>query len=169
MYHIIAAALFVWGWRHQFRCMVILGLLRDQQPTKPVGSQRHQSSYAYRIPHGDWFEIVSSPHYLAEVIIYTAVFLVMGGKNHYWLLVVLFVITILSVSARQTHAWYKRTFRGYPAERYVIFPRIYWVLSISFLWHLFISYSCPVLCFVSCTYNDSYFLFKCCFFQNESC
>ena len=26
-----------------------------------------EQSEEYRIPHGDWFEVVSSPHYLAKV------------------------------------------------------------------------------------------------------
>ena len=125
LYHVIGTGLFVWGWKHQFRCMVILSCLRNREPAKSDASQRHQSSYAHRVPHGDWFEMVSSPHYLAEVIIYSSVFLVMGGENLYWLLVVLFVIIILSLSARQTHSWYKRKFRDYPVERYVIFPWIY--------------------------------------------
>ena len=125
MYHVVATGLFLWGWRHQFRCMVILSQLRSQEPPKSDTSQRQQSSNAYGVPRGDWFEMVSSPHYLAEVIIYLAVFLVMGGENLYWLLVVLFVITILSLSARQTHSWYKRKFRDYPVQRYVIFPWIY--------------------------------------------
>ena len=126
LYHIVGTCLFMWSWWHQFRCTVILSHLRSQDPlTKSHTSQRHRSSYAYGVPRGDWFELVSSPHYLAEVIIYSALFLIMRGENLYWLLVILFVIMVLSLSARQTHSWYKRKFKEYPVERCAMFPWIY--------------------------------------------
>ncbi|KAB1224559.1 Polyprenol reductase 2 [Morella rubra] len=54
----IGAAIFSWGWIHQRRCHAILGSLRDNV----------EQEDEYVIPHGDWFEIVSSPHYLAEIV-----------------------------------------------------------------------------------------------------
>ncbi|RVW51712.1 Polyprenol reductase 2 [Vitis vinifera] len=52
----IGAAIFIWGWVHQCRCHAILGSIRKERTGE------------YRIPHGDWFELVSSPHYLAEMV-----------------------------------------------------------------------------------------------------
>eukprot|EP00268_Persea_americana_P012348 TRINITY_DN1519_c2_g1_i5.p1 TRINITY_DN1519_c2_g1~~TRINITY_DN1519_c2_g1_i5.p1 ORF type:complete len:105 (+),score=15.82 TRINITY_DN1519_c2_g1_i5:149-463(+) len=52
------AAIFLWGWIHQYRCHAILGSLRE----------RKEQVDEYTIPHGDWFEIVSCPHYLAEIV-----------------------------------------------------------------------------------------------------
>ncbi|KAF5742664.1 hypothetical protein HS088_TW09G00715 [Tripterygium wilfordii] len=49
----VGAGLFAWGWVHQWRCHAILGSLR----------KRREQSDEYLIPRGDWFEIVSSPHY----------------------------------------------------------------------------------------------------------
>ncbi|KAF4375293.1 hypothetical protein F8388_024063 [Cannabis sativa] len=55
----IGAAIFFWGWIHQLRCHAILGSLRENKA----------QADEYVIPHGDWFKIVSSPHYLAEIVI----------------------------------------------------------------------------------------------------
>ncbi|KAL5068910.1 hypothetical protein RYX36_019797 [Vicia faba] len=80
--HWIGAAVFSWGWIHQYRCHKILGSLRDS---------RHADEYV--IPHGDWFEIVSSPHYLAEIVIYASFVVATGGSNlTIWLLFVFVVI-----------------------------------------------------------------------------
>ncbi|KAJ7001355.1 LOW QUALITY PROTEIN: hypothetical protein NC653_011703 [Populus alba x Populus x berolinensis] len=41
----------------------------------------------YVIPRGDWFEIVSSPHYLAEIVIYAGIVFGSGGADlTIWLL-----------------------------------------------------------------------------------
>ncbi|XP_015570788.1 polyprenol reductase 2 isoform X2 [Ricinus communis] len=57
-YQWIGATLFLWGSIHQHHCHTILGSLREH------GRKVDE----YVIPHGDWFEIVSSPHYLAEIV-----------------------------------------------------------------------------------------------------
>ncbi|KAG8497599.1 hypothetical protein CXB51_008914 [Gossypium anomalum] len=53
------AVIFAWGWFHQLRCHAILGSLRE----------RGDRTDKYVIPRGDWFEVVSSPHYLSEMVI----------------------------------------------------------------------------------------------------
>ncbi|CAH2051663.1 unnamed protein product [Thlaspi arvense] len=51
------------------RCHAIL-ILRRYKICLILGSLRKGLSQVneYIIPHGDWFEIVSSPHYLAEIV-----------------------------------------------------------------------------------------------------
>ncbi|CAI8603605.1 unnamed protein product [Vicia faba] len=111
--HWIGAAVFSWGWIHQYRCHKILGSLRDS---------RHADEYV--IPHGDWFEIVSSPHYLAEIVIYASFVVATGGSNlTIWLLFV-FVVANLAFAAVETHNWYRRKFEDYPSRRYAIIPFI---------------------------------------------
>ena len=115
-YHILAVLVFIWASRHQSICHKILAQLRR--------SPSHTSS-RYAVPHGDWFDHVTCPHYLAEIIIYSALFLVFGAKHVVWLLVVLFVICTLFLSARQTHDWYRTNFASYPTHRRIIIP---WLL-----------------------------------------
>ncbi|KAL5994734.1 hypothetical protein ACLOJK_024787 [Asimina triloba] len=54
----IGLVVFLWGSIHQYRCHAILGSLRELK----------EKVDEYVIPRGDWFEIVSSPHYLAEIV-----------------------------------------------------------------------------------------------------
>ena len=108
---------FLWGSWEQFWDHRILASLR--------------SSGVYGIPKGRLFELVSSPHYFAELVIYAAMFAV-AVANHdrcVWVeLVVLqmFVVANLTVTALKTHAWYHDKFReDYPRHRRALFP---WVL-----------------------------------------
>lgn len=115
-YHSLAVLVFIWASRHQSTCHKILAQLR-QSPTV--------NSHNYAVPHGDWFDHVTCPHYLAEIIIYSALFFVFGARHVVWLLVVVFVISTLFLSARQTHDWYKSNFPSYPTQRKIIIP---WLL-----------------------------------------
>ena len=45
----------------------------------------------HRIPFGDWFEYVSSPNYLAELMIYISMAVTFGFYNLTWWLVVTYV------------------------------------------------------------------------------
>ncbi|XP_022752159.1 polyprenol reductase 2-like isoform X1 [Durio zibethinus] len=109
------AAIFAWGWLHQYCCHAILGSLREH---------RDQTA-EYAIPHGDWFEIVSSPHYLAEMIIYAGLLVASGGADFtIWLLMV-FVVANLAFAAAETHRWYLKKFEDYPLNRWAILPYVY--------------------------------------------
>ncbi|XP_065867420.1 polyprenol reductase 2 [Euphorbia lathyris] len=109
------AAIFLWGSIHQNLCHNILGSLREN------GRKIDE----YVIPHGDWFEIVSSPHYLAEIIIYGGmVFASRGEDLTIWLLFA-FVVANLGLAAAETHRWYVDKFEIYPSKRRVIIPFIY--------------------------------------------
>ncbi|XP_012573247.2 polyprenal reductase 2 isoform X1 [Cicer arietinum] len=111
--HWISAAVFFWGWIHQYRCHKILGSLRDSRQADE-----------YVIPRGDWFEIVSSPHYLSEMVIYASFVVATGGSNlTIWLLFV-FVVTNLAFAAVETHRWYRRKFEDYPSSRFAVIPFI---------------------------------------------
>ncbi|KAI9124728.1 hypothetical protein K1719_004650 [Acacia pycnantha] len=108
------ATIFLWGWIHQYRCHTILGSVR--KCSKQVDE--------YVIPHGDWFELVSSPHYLSEIVIYAGLVVASGGANlTIWLLFV-FVVANLAFAAVETHKWYLQKFEDYPCNRYVIIPLV---------------------------------------------
>ncbi|KAL3814054.1 hypothetical protein ACJIZ3_015322 [Penstemon smallii] len=111
----IGAAIFSWGWIHQRSCHLILGSLREN------GRQRDD----YAIPYGDWFEYVSSPHYLAELVIYGGLVVASGCSDITIWLLFGFVVTNLTLAASETQKWYLRKFDNYPRNRFAIIPFIY--------------------------------------------
>ncbi|XP_062025402.1 polyprenol reductase 2-like [Rosa rugosa] len=110
----IGAAIFFWGWIHQRRCHEILGSLRE-----------HSEQNVYVIPHGDWFKIVSSPHYLAEIVIYAGLVVASGGADLTIWLLFGFVLSNLVFAAAETHRWYLQKFKSYPKNRRAIIPILY--------------------------------------------
>ncbi|KAI0501064.1 hypothetical protein KFK09_019282 [Dendrobium nobile] len=108
------AALFVWGSIHQLRCHAILGSLREQR-----------GADEYIIPNGDWFEYVSCPHYLGEIVIYAGILLASGGFDPTVWLLFFFVVSNLVFAAAETHRWYHQKFESYPPSRKAIMPWIY--------------------------------------------
>ncbi|KAJ6937032.1 LOW QUALITY PROTEIN: polyprenol reductase 2-like [Populus alba x Populus x berolinensis] len=76
----------------------------------------------YVIPHGDWFEIVSSPHYLAEIVIYAGIVFGSGGADLTIWLLFGFVVSNLIFAAAETHRWYLQKFDNYPSNRVAIIP-----------------------------------------------
>ncbi|CAN6240574.1 unnamed protein product [Urochloa humidicola] len=109
----IGAAIFMWGSLHQFRCHAILGSLR-----------KLKDSDEYVIPCGDWFNRVSCPHYLAEIVIYFGLLIASGGSYIPLWFMLLIVIMNLSFSAVQTHKWYLQKFEDYPRSRYALIPYV---------------------------------------------
>nr|VDC82500.1 unnamed protein product [Brassica rapa] len=133
---LVGGIIFLWGWLHQRRCHAILvsfffllGLIVcvDAKKLLMQGSLRENPSQAkeYIIPHGDWFEIVSSPHYLAEIVLYVGLVIASGGTDITVWLLFGSVVGNLSLSAGETHRWYLRKFEHYPDNRNAIFPYVY--------------------------------------------
>ena len=121
-HHVFGACLFLWAGYHQNRCHHILADLR-RRPKPEVASC---SSGNYSVPHGDWFTYVSSPHYLAEVLLYVGVSSV--TFNWQWTNWALpcFSLLILTLSGKMTHNWYLETFDSYKKlGRRVIIPYLY--------------------------------------------
>lgn len=105
----------------------------------------------YSIPRGRWFNTVSSPHYLAEILIYVAFAIMLhplhtkltlcdtlfhpnshptsyafGLQRYKHLILCLWVATNLTVSARSSHSWYLHRFGSkYPKNRQAIIPLIF--------------------------------------------
>lgn len=109
----IGALVFTWGWIHQLRCHKILGSLR-------TGKQEETNEYA--IPYGDWFEIVSCPHYLAEIVIYAGILIATGCSDLTVWLLFGYVVANLTFAATEMHRWYLQKFDGYPRSRWSIIP-----------------------------------------------
>ncbi|KAJ6671462.1 POLYPRENOL REDUCTASE 2-LIKE [Salix viminalis] len=145
----IGAVIFLWGWIHQHRCHAILvsitislspvGRCNVKLPKGSLwklddfqcnevklldGSLREHAGKVdeYVIPRGDWFEIVSSPHYLAEIIIYSGMVFASGGADLTIWLLFGFVVSNLVFAAAETHRWYLQKFDNYPSNRVAIIP-----------------------------------------------
>ena len=125
-YHVISLSLFLWASYHQHVCHRILASLRRPPEQQQEETMRAKCKALYARPDGDWFELVSCPHFLAEVVIYVAVCLccVATAPLTCWWLVVGYVGLTLGLSARQTHVWYHRRFPHYPKHRRAIIPWI---------------------------------------------
>lgn len=115
--HWLAVALFMYAWYHQFESNLILARLR-QRPDGSVATQKHL------VPSGGFFELVSSPHMLFEVLLYVAVYMLLP-HNSSWLFVLCWVLTNQIENAWLTHKWYLATFAEYPSDRRVIFPWLF--------------------------------------------
>ena len=128
-YHCLGILLFVWASLHQHKCHKILAGLRKPQPsaTETAGKIPGTPDHSYGLPKGDWFYYVSSPHYLAEILIYVSLLLFFVSADHCtsWWLVLGFVCSLLPLSARQVHVWYLQKFEDYPKNRKIIIPWLY--------------------------------------------
>ncbi|PIK39388.1 putative polyprenol reductase isoform X2 [Apostichopus japonicus] len=112
--HIIGISMFVWASLHHYRAHKILADLRKGKHDK-----------SHKIPHGDWFEMVSCPHYLAEIIIYFSILVVLGFDHTFWWGVFAFTLSNQSVAAKFVHRWYLETFPSYPRQRTAVIPRVF--------------------------------------------
>ncbi|XP_017312024.1 polyprenol reductase [Ictalurus punctatus] len=115
IWHIAGVLLFLWASLLQHRSLSLLASLR-------TSSSGRVETLAHRIPCGGWFELVSCPHYLAELLIYTALSVCCGCVSFTWWLVVLYVLCNQVLAAHLCHEYYRSTFKAYPSERKAIIP-----------------------------------------------
>ncbi|XP_022645173.1 polyprenol reductase-like isoform X2 [Varroa jacobsoni] len=73
-------------------------------------------------PYGGMFELISSPHYLAEIMVYTSITVVLGCTNLTWLLSLLWTYVNQIAIALLNHRWYQDRFKNYPSSRKAIIP-----------------------------------------------
>ena len=93
--------------------------------TRDVGRRLNTNKTHYAVPRGDWFEVVSSPHYLAECVLYAGLALVAGARAFPRLAPMLAAVGAnLALAARRTHAWYLETFPEYPKNRWAMVPGV---------------------------------------------
>jgi len=115
---IIGLILFFIGSYQQFVAHKILGNLRSKNDVE--GEDR------YKIPVGGYFRFVSSPHYLAEILIYLSFVIITRAENIAIILNFLFVVVNLTDSATRTHKFYLEKFGNkYPKSCYRLFPYVF--------------------------------------------
>ena len=104
----IGAAVFVSGWLINTRTDELLMRLRRPSET------------GYSIPRGGFFEWVSCPNFLGEMILWT------GWAIMCWNLAALsfaiWTVANLLPRALAHHRWYRANFKDYPAKRKAVFP-----------------------------------------------
>lgn len=116
-FHVAGAVLFIWASLLQHRSLLLLARLR-------TGDTGTVETLAHRVPSGGWFQLVSCPHYFAELLIYVSLSLVSGGVSLTWCLVVLYVLFNQALAALLCHQFYRNTFVSYPQHRKAFIPFI---------------------------------------------
>ncbi|XP_053178358.1 polyprenol reductase [Scomber japonicus] len=113
--HVAGGALFILASLLQHQSMVLLARLR-------TGKSGTVETLAHRMPKGGWFELVSCPHYFAELLIYISLSLVFGGLSLTWWLVVLYVLFNQALAAQLCHDLYITKYESYPRHRKAFIP-----------------------------------------------
>ncbi|XP_070688657.1 polyprenal reductase [Pempheris klunzingeri] len=114
-FHVTGSALFIGASLLQHQSMVLLARLR-------TGTSGTVETLAHRVPKGGCFELVSCPHYFAELLIYISLSLVFGGLCLTWWLVVLYVLFNQALAAQLCHDLYISKYESYPRHRKAFLP-----------------------------------------------
>ncbi|XP_030228476.1 polyprenal reductase [Gadus morhua] len=113
--HLSGTALFISASLLQHSSLVTLAMLR-------TGNSGTVKTFVHGVPHGGWFELVSCPHYFAELLIYISLGLVFGGLSLTWWTVVSYVLFNQALAAQLCQEFYMTKFEGYPRHRYAFIP-----------------------------------------------
>lgn len=116
--HILGTALFLYGWYIELESHLILADIR-----KPKQGEVMKNKYS--IPEGGLFDLVSSPHYFGEIIMYFAICFVYGWHNYTFITAFVTVLVNQIMAALMSHEWYHNTFKSYPSKRKVLIPYIF--------------------------------------------
>ncbi|KAK4514440.1 uncharacterized protein ATC70_002036 [Mucor velutinosus] len=121
MISLSAITLFLYASYHQYRCHAILSLLR----------QSKDQASSYFIPRGDWFEMLVTPHYFADILIYLSLNILYRFQNYILICGLIWTIVNLSVVSGETQLWYQTHFsaeklhQAFPHGRKRIIPGLY--------------------------------------------
>jgi len=115
--HLVGVVTFLWASKNHHRVHEQFAEFRQNKKGEVV-------TLKHIMPHGEWFELISTPHYFMEIMIYLS-YLLIGGYHHFTLVsVVLFVVINQLVVGLVTHSWYKSEYKDYPTSRKAIIPYI---------------------------------------------
>ncbi|KRY78049.1 Polyprenol reductase, partial [Trichinella pseudospiralis] len=109
--------LFLWSSYMQHQCFLILAAARRNSLGNIV-------SHEHRIIHGGWFDLVSCPHFLFEILIYLSVWFCQRMIWNVWCCVLIFVYTNQIIAAKITHDWYRQKYSQYPKHRTALIPTL---------------------------------------------
>ncbi|GLV35567.1 uncharacterized protein CBL_01283 [Carabus blaptoides fortunei] len=74
---IFGTMLFLWAWWQQYKATILLANLRKDINGKKISDEHH-------MPEGDLFEYVSSPHMLAEILMYASLAVILWENSTWW-------------------------------------------------------------------------------------
>nr|XP_019936658.1 PREDICTED: polyprenol reductase [Paralichthys olivaceus] len=117
-FHVAGFGFFIAASLLQHQSTVLLARLR-------TGKSGAVETLAHRVPSGGWFELVSCPHYFAELLIYISLALVFGGLSLTWWLVVLYVLFNQALAAQLCHELYISKYESYPKHRKAFIPFVF--------------------------------------------
>ncbi|KAL3266945.1 hypothetical protein HHI36_011095 [Cryptolaemus montrouzieri] len=115
VFEVIGISLFFWAWWHQHTCTVILASLRKTK----IGN-----TDSYKLPMGDWFQYISSPHCTAEILMYVALSFFLWQSVTWWY-VILWIFGNQIVTILLSHWWYQENFKNFPKNRKALIPYLY--------------------------------------------
>ncbi|GMT11847.1 hypothetical protein PFISCL1PPCAC_3144, partial [Pristionchus fissidentatus] len=102
---------------HQFKIAVQLAKSRRD-------STGNVQNTAHAIQYGGWFDLVSCPHFLMEMLIYGSIACILPRGATAFKYLLGFVVVNQAFAALITHRWYKAHFKNYPPQRKAVIPYI---------------------------------------------
>ncbi|XP_023127633.2 polyprenol reductase [Amphiprion ocellaris] len=113
--HVAGFVLFIGASLLQHQSIVLLAGLR-------TGKSGTVETLAHKVPNGGCFELVSCPHYFAELLIYVSLSFVFRGVSLTWWLVVLYVLFNQALAGQLCHDLYISKYDSYPRHRRAFIP-----------------------------------------------
>lgn len=81
----------------------------------------------HKLPSGGWFQRlnVSTPHYLAEIIVHLSVGVALGMRNSTWWMLTGYLALNLAQLAADKQRFYRQKFEDFPKQRMILIPYIF--------------------------------------------
>lgn len=119
-YHLVAIVVFYFASKIHHSTHAQLASLRRNK-------SGHIVTTNYKMPKGGWFETlgVSSPHYLAEILIYASIAVTLGCHGTTWCLLTAYVTANQAYHAYHTQQLYQHKFDDYPKDRKMLVPFLF--------------------------------------------
>jgi len=86
----------------------------------------HIVTTAHKLPHGGWFDRlgVSTPHYLAEIVVHVAVGVALGMRCSTWWMLTAYLALNHAQKAADKQRFYQQKFDDFPKQRKILIPYI---------------------------------------------
>jgi len=86
----------------------------------------HIVTTAHKLPSGGWFNRlnVSSPHYLAEIIVHVTVGVALGMRSSTWWMMTAYSVMNHVQLAADKQRFYRQKFDDFPKDRKMLIPCI---------------------------------------------